>query len=221
MTNDFKVLANQTQAIYEKLKTTLPDVGKWPANTKAELILGAILVQNTNWRNVEKSLAQLKQATNFIPEQVLVLSDEDLQTLIQPSGFYKNKSRAIQETFQWFQHQDWQFNDIALNYGQHLRKELLTIHGIGQETADVLLVFVFDQVTFIADTYARRLFGYLFDIEFKDYKDLKQAVQMPIEMTTEDAQDFHGLIDHFGKHHKGLADDETKIFKESIFNNRS
>lgn len=218
MTNDFKVSASQTQAIYEKLKTILPDIGKWPVDTKAEIILGAILVQNTDWRNVEKSLAQLKQATNFIPEQVLALSDEDLQTLIQPSGFYKNKSRAIQETFKWFQHQDWQFNEIAKKYGQHLRKELLTLHGIGQETADVLLVFVFDQVTFIADTYARRLFAYLFDIEFKDYHSLKQAVQMPEGMTARDAQIFHGLIDHFGKHHKRPIDYEVSRVKDAIFN---
>ncbi|AMC01381.1 3-methyladenine DNA glycosylase [Aerococcus viridans] len=107
MTNDFKVSANQTQAIYEKLKTTFPDVGKWPPDTKAEIILGAILVQNTNWRNVEKSLERLKQTTDFIPDQILGLSDEDLQFLIQPSGFYKNKSRAIQETFRWFQNQNW------------------------------------------------------------------------------------------------------------------
>lgn len=213
------ITPNQTLEIYQFLKANDEGMGKWPADTKAELILGAILVQNTNWRNVEKSLANLKQATNFIPDKILKLSDEELQTLIQPSGFYKNKSRSIQETLQWFHDQDWQFDQIAEKHGNRLRKELLKLHGIGQETADVLLVFVFEQVEFIADTYARRLFGYLFDTEFKDYRALKRVVQIPKEMTAEDAKDFHGLIDRFGKHHKSSEDFEASIFKDFKFSN--
>lgn len=83
------------QKLYDELYDNLGPQGWWPADDKIEVIIGAILVQNTNWRNVELSLAQLREATQFDSEQILNLSEEALQTLIRPSGFYKNKGRAI------------------------------------------------------------------------------------------------------------------------------
>ena len=86
--------------LYDTLLDEMGPQGWWPAESKVEIILGAILVQNTNWRNVDKSLSHLKSATGFLPEEILKLQLEELETLIRPSGFYRNKARAIQASFQ-------------------------------------------------------------------------------------------------------------------------
>ncbi len=203
------------ERLYQTLSQLIGPSGWWPAESKTEIILGAILVQNTAWSNVEKTLINLKEKTNFEPKEIVALSNAELQTLIRPSGFYKNKSRAIQETFQWFEQHQWGYDAIADYYSPRLRQELLTIHGIGEETADVLLVYVFDQVAFIADAYARRLFSYLEDRHYTRYSQLKKAVNLPQNFTFVDAQEFHGLIDEFGKLY--LRDEQKmKQFKEQF-----
>ena len=73
----------------------------WPAESKPEIVLGAILVQNTSWESAQKSLDQLKETTAFDPQRILQLDDQTLQALIRPSGFYRNKSKAIRAVFEW------------------------------------------------------------------------------------------------------------------------
>lgn len=173
----------------------------WPADSKEEIIIGAILVQNTAWRNVEYSLKQLEAASQFRPDKLANFDLLELQSLIRPSGFYKNKAKAIKNTFQWLGLHDFDYTKVKDFYGDNLRKQLLSLHGIGEETVDVLLLYIFDQKVFVADSYARRIFSQLNsrNISFKSYRQLKQAVE-PLEvMTLTQAQIFHGLIDEFGK----------------------
>ncbi|AXY26781.1 deoxyribonuclease I [Suicoccus acidiformans] len=175
--------------------------GWWPADSKDEIIIGAFLTQNTNWNNVELSLAQLKKATAFEPEQLLALPRAELEGLIRPSGFFKNKARGLQEFFQWYE--SFAFEPEAVNAvfpeDQVLRKELLRLHGVGEETADVLRLYVFDQVTFVSDAYARRLFTQLTGVIFPKYKDLQERLTLNSAFNLAEAQEFHGLIDEFGK----------------------
>lgn len=170
----------------------------WPAESKAEIILGAILVQNTSWESAQKSLDLLKEATNFDPYKILELNDDELQQLIRPSGFYRNKSKTIQGIFQWLKEFDFNYQKIREQFGDQLRTELLKLRGIGNETADVLLIYVFDVPMFVADNYARKLFAHL-GIPSKNYQELAQKVQLPQDFTAYEAQIFHGLIDEFGK----------------------
>lgn len=170
----------------------------WPAESKLEIVLGAILVQNTSWERVQKSLMQLKDATAFDSYQLCQLGDEELQRLIRPSGFYRNKSKTIQAVLTWMRDFNFEYRAIRQYFGDDLRKELLKIHGIGNETADVLLVYVFDFPKFIADNYARKLFAHL-GIESRNYQDLARQITLPDDFTYYEAQIFHGLIDEFGK----------------------
>lgn len=87
--------------LYHELASLLGPSGWWPADSKFEILVGAILVQNTNWRNVDKSLDNLRAATYFEPQAIANLSQDELQELIRPSGFYRNKSRAINGLFSW------------------------------------------------------------------------------------------------------------------------
>ncbi|MCR8969620.1 endonuclease III domain-containing protein [Facklamia sp. 7083-14-GEN3] len=187
------------EKLYKYLLKEIGPSGWWPADSKLEIILGAILVQNTNWANADKALKQLKKQTDLDPHRILALEKSRLQELIYSAGFYKNKALTIQAVFEWFQLQHWDYQQIAKKYDLNLRKELLKLRGVGQETADVLLVYIFDQVAFIADAYARKIFSYLDQRDYKNYGELQQEIQMPESFTYLEAQDLHGLIDNFGK----------------------
>lgn len=186
-------------ALYHQLAQEVGPSGWWPADSKLEIILGALLVQNTNWRNVARALQNLKVATKFEPQALLALDQPQLATLIHPSGFYRHKALAIHATCTWFNQYHWDYAQIVADYGAGLRHQLLQLPGIGNETADVFLVFIFDQVAFIADHYARVLFQHLGYTQTKTYQGLQQQVQLPATFTYRDAQEFHGLIDEFGK----------------------
>lgn len=185
--------------LYHTLAQEIGPSGWWPADSKLEIILGALLVQNTNWRNVDRSLQNLKAATAFQPEALLALDEQQLTELIRPSGFYHNKAIAIRTVSAWFNQYDWDYAKIAQHFGADLRNELLQLRGVGQETADVFLVFIFDQPAFIADHYARLLFQQLGYDNTQTYAGLQQQIQLPADFTYRDAQEFHGLIDEFGK----------------------
>ena len=78
------------EQLYQKMHQTMGPSGWWPAESKAEVIIGAILIQNTNWRNVNQALVQLRQATQLAHDSLLALSQEKLQALVRPAGFYIN-----------------------------------------------------------------------------------------------------------------------------------
>jgi len=185
--------------LYQKMLAVMGPQGWWPADSKFEIILGAILVQNTNWNNVEKSLANIKEKTAYIPEKVSQLEKEELINLIRPSGFYKNKSKAIMDVFQWLREYNFDLEKIKKAYQGKLRQQLLTLHGIGEETADVLLLYVFDEKEFVADKYTQKLFTFLQVEGIKNYRSLKKLVPVLDDFTLEQAQEFHGLLDEFEK----------------------
>lgn len=193
--------------VYEQLKKNMPERIWWPAESKWEIIIGSILVQNTNWGNVEYSLHNLREKTQFEPERVAALPLEEIQELIRPSGFFINKGRAINEIFLWLQTFNFDLLAIETQYGEALRKQLLSLRGVGEETADVLLVYVFDGVAFIADRYAQRLFTRLGVEDVDNYKKLKKRVYLPEDFSTAEAKEFHGLIVDFGKDY--LKNDEV------------
>lgn len=186
--------------------------GWWPADSKWEIILGAILVQNTNWNNVVRSLENLKELTNFSPQVIAALPVDTLQEAIRPSGFYKNKSRSIYDMYQWLQQYDFDLDKINHAHQHQLRKQLLQMFGIGYETADVLLLYVFDRVEFIADKYAQKLFSQMGIHHLSDYKKMKDAITLAPDFTLEQAQEFHGLIDEFGKLHLSSKEAFAKSF---------
>ncbi|WP_321386819.1 deoxyribonuclease I [uncultured Enterococcus sp.] len=185
--------------VYEQLKKNMPERLWWPAESKWEIIIGSILVQNTNWTNVEYSLHHLREKTQFEPEKIADLPLDELQELIRPSGFFINKGKAIQGIFSWLQEFNFDLFAIENFYGDGLRKQLLGLRGVGDETADVLLVYVFDGVEFIADRYAQRLFSRLGVEDVNNYKKLKKRVHLPADFSTAEAKEFHGLIVDFGK----------------------
>lgn len=206
--------------LYQKMLTGMGPTNWWPADSKAEIIIGAIMIQNTTQANAERAVANFKAATKFDPNAIRRLPTDELQTIIRPAGFFKNKSRAVQTVFDWTKTFADDYDQIKQHFGSELRKELLKLHGIGPETADVLLIYVFDTPTFVSDKYARTLFEQMGISGLQKYQDLAKIVKLDARFTVKDAQEFHGLIDEFGKqwlhpiekfHESFLADDQLLL----------
>ncbi|KRL61388.1 endonuclease III domain-containing protein [Latilactobacillus fuchuensis] len=189
-------------ALYHQLLAQHGPQHWWPADSVWEMMIGAILVQNTNWRNVDYSLANLKRATDLQPARILALSADQLMTLIRPSGFYRHKSQALVALLNFFKTHDYQISQMDATYSTlELRTLLLALPGVGPETADVLLLYVFNRPVFVADTYARRLVSHYEQRPLKNltYAGVKKQLEATLTtLTVQDFQEFHALIDEFG-----------------------
>lgn len=185
--------------LYEKMKDNMGNIGWWPAESKEEIIVGAIMIQNTNWRNAERAVDLFREKTRFDPQVLASLSLEELEEMARPAGFYKNKSKSIHEVFNWLSQWNYNYQQIKDELGPNLRAELISLRGIGDETADVLLGQIFEVPAFVSDKYARTLFTLLGVEGLNTYRDLAQKVNLGTDFTGVDAQLFHGLIDEFGK----------------------
>ncbi|MDO4814469.1 MAG: endonuclease III domain-containing protein [Gemella sp.] len=188
--------------LYQLMLKEMGPTGWWPAETKEQIIIEAILIQNTTERNATSASKLIKEATNYNFKKILELNDETLQELVRPAGFMKNKSKAIKTLASWYLEHESNPEKINEKYGDNLRKILLKLHGVGPETADVLLTYIFDRPYFVADKYARTLLG-LLGVETElltNYITLhKHLALLPEHFSHQDAKEFHGLIDEFGK----------------------
>ncbi|WP_125762818.1 endonuclease III domain-containing protein [Companilactobacillus hulinensis] len=183
--------------LFELLNKQLGRQNWWPAHSTEEMLVGMVLIQNTNWKNVDRSLDNLQKETGFNMDKLLSLPLDKLRDLIQPSGFYKNKSLYVRSLLTAYRDD---FDDWEQLSTPTLREKLLNLKGIGNETADVLLLYYFHRPTFVADNYCMRLFKNLHAFTNKPtYMQLKNAVQSDFDFTPDEASEFHALIDEFGK----------------------
>lgn len=188
--------------LYQKMLLHMGATNWWPADSKEQIMIEAILIQNTTEANATRASSLIRQATAYDFERITRLPVEELEKLVRPAGFMKNKSKAIQTLTGWYVAYDANPSAIVERYGKELRATLLKLHGVGPETADVLLTYIFDQPQFVADKYARTLFGLLGVQGLTDYQSLHRRLScLSAPFTYQDAQEFHGLIDEFGKKH--------------------
>lgn len=199
------------ESLYRTMAGALGPTGWWPADTTFEIMVGAVLTQNTAWGNVDRSLAALKAAGALEPHALATMEPERLRNLIRPSGFYVNKSRTLQSLSRWYEERCGAAPEGAATIPDaELRAELLGLFGIGGETADDLMLYVFSRRTFVADTYARRLFAFLgFDVPagYPAFHKAYSPAVLGTSLSVGDLQEFHGLIDEFGKAYR---DEEAK-----------
>ncbi|WP_054194610.1 endonuclease III domain-containing protein [Staphylococcus aureus] len=206
-----------TDELYKLLYRHMGPKNWWPADNDIEMMLGAILVQNTRWRNAEIALNQIKEHRHFNPNHILELPIETLQSLIHSSGFYKSKSLTIKTLLTWLARHHFNYQEINERYKAELRKELLSLKGIGSETADVLLVYIFGRIEFIPDSYTRKIYDKLGYENTNSYDQFKKVVTLPNHFTNPDANEFHALLDVFGKHYFRDKDIKNYDFLEPYF----
>lgn len=185
-------MANDHQLIFDKLFHHYGPQHWWPADTVLEMMLGSILVQNTNWRNADKALQEL--GTSMDPEVIHDMPVEELAGFIRSSGFYNIKAKRIKAFIKWFRRHHYDVEGIKKMQKQKIRDELLQINGIGRETADAMLLYAFDKPVFIVDAYARRIFYRLgYDMP-SSYDAFRKQMERQLPRDLQLYNEFHALI---------------------------
>ena len=193
--------SKQLIQIYEKLYNTCGSQHWWPGETPFEIIIGAILTQNTTWANVEKAIANIKNTDNLHIKRLHDMAPDKLAELIRPAGYYKLKTRRIKNFLNWlFENFNGQLENLQSHDLFTLREELLSVNGIGPETADSILLYALNKPVFVVDTYTARIavrHG-LIEQPF-DYHQLQDTFQSNLPADIKLYNEFHALIVYIGK----------------------
>ncbi|MDO5733321.1 MAG: endonuclease III domain-containing protein [Eubacteriales bacterium] len=196
---DTKAIATKLRQLDEQLVATVPDGNWWPASSRFEMMLGAILTQNTSWTQVEVAISALKQAVRLQPEAILALEPNEVETLIRPAGSFRKKASYLRAISQWYLERG---RAAEAESDTDLRTELLAIPGVGFETADSILLYAYDRPVFIYDLYARRLLEAAGLGSYEKYQIAERALRPAVQaaaFTTGELQAFHGRIVDAGK----------------------
>ncbi len=183
--------------IYKKLLNYYKKQNWWPAETRYEVVVGAILTQNTSWKNVEKAINNLKIA-NLIDEYKIYKINEDyLKSLIKPAGFYNIKAKRLKNITSFIienykSTENMYLSDEPIDI---LRKKLLNVKGVGKETADTILLYALDRLSFVIDNYTKRMFVRLgFINNDYNYEKIKCFFEKNLPRDLEIYKEFHALI---------------------------
>jgi endonuclease III related protein len=194
---DAKVLKD----IYERLFAAYGPQCWWPGETPFEVIIGAILTQSTAWTNVEKAISNLKTGGVLAPEKLRSLPEEALAELIRPSGYYRMKAKKLKAfiDFLYGKHGGELVSLFALDAGE-MRKELLTVYGIGEETADSIVLYAAGEPVFVIDAYTRRIMSRAGSrAAGLSYADWQKYFEDNLPRETRLFNEYHALIVNHGK----------------------
>lgn len=171
-------------------------------NQVYEICLGSLLTQSVGWPSVEKALTNLKKLNAINPKTLLSMDEDALKKAIKQVGYFNQKARKVKEFTRFF---------VGLNGRTPTRDELLSVWGVGKETADSILLYAFKVPTFVVDAYTRRIFSHIGLINEKDEYDKIKAIferNIPPDLNT--YQEYHALIVEHAKRHcktKPVCDD--------------
>jgi len=168
----------------------------WPAKTAFEVCLGAILTQNTAWTNVEKAIINLKREKLLTPKRLLATDTETLEAALRPSGYFRQKAIRVRLFTQHLvDHYGGSVNRMAKRPLEELRPELLSLKGIGPETADDILLYACEKPVFVVDAYTRRIFSRhgLVPHDIK-YEELRAFFENNLDADVAYFKEYHGLI---------------------------
>ena len=187
--------------IYNSLYNYFGPLKWWPGDTPFEIMVGAILTQNTSWSNVEKALDNLKKENLLEPRKLYYLHQEELAQLIKPSGYYNIKARRLKNFINLFIN-DFEGSAEKMFSGDsgELRKKLLNVNGIGPETADSILLYAGKKPFFVVDAYTKRVFS-RHKLISKDstYYQIQEFFSQNLDGNVELFNEFHAQIVMLGK----------------------
>jgi endonuclease-3 related protein len=146
----------QLMTLYRRLHKAYGEQHWWPAETRFEVLVGAVLTQNTAWTNVEKAIENLRLAGALETERLLALRSGRLARLVRPAGYFNVKAGRLLNLCRWF-HDGGGFPGLDPRPTAALRESLLEVKGVGPETADDILLYAFQRPVFVIDSYTRRL----------------------------------------------------------------
>jgi len=195
-------MSRQTlQNIYDRLYRRFGPQHWWPGETPFEIIVGAILTQNTNWGNVEKAIGNLKKNNLLTPEKLFKLDITELAEYIRPAGYYNIKAGRLKSFLnRLFEKFDGSLERLDSLSTDRLREELLSIKGIGPETADSICLYAFNKPIFVVDAYTGRILGRHRLLEpGAGYEDIRLLFESALPREVALYNEYHALLVRLGK----------------------
>ena len=186
---------------YEKLYRYFGPQKWWPAESPFEVMVGAILTQNTNWGNVEKAIRNLKAKKVLNAQKLNQLSGKKLALLIRPSGFYNLKSKRLKEFLRFlFSRYGGKIRKMAAADALSLRQALLAVKGIGRETADSILLYALNKPIFVVDAYTKRILSrHKLISEDATYDEVQSFFMRNLKNDAKLFNEYHALLVKLGK----------------------
>ena len=175
----------------------------WPGRTRFEVIVGAILTQNTSWTNVERAIKALREERLLTIKAMEQVPVRKLARLIRSSGYFRQKARKLKEFVRFLRSQHHgSLSKMFQTPTAVLREQLLAVHGIGPETADSILLYAGKHPVFVVDAYTRRILQRHGLARGKEsYEDIRKLFEKSLPANRELFNEYHALIVHAGKHY--------------------
>jgi len=166
----------------------------WPAESPFEVMVGAILTQNTAWSNVEKAIANLRARDKLDAAAIAATRKDHLANWLRPSGYFNVKAARLKHFCHWYEHAGG-FRCLSQTASDELRLMLLSVNGVGPETADDILLYAFERPVFVIDAYTRRLFARLqLFTGNESYDTLRMAIEFALGSDVALFNEYHALI---------------------------
>lgn len=186
---------------YEHLLAALGPQGWWPAKTQLEVILGAILTQNTTWRNAARGITRLRERGLLSLNRLRAVDEAELQLLIRPAGFFTQKARTIRGFVVWLDAAHaGSLERMFAKPAERLRADLLGLKGLGPETVDAILLYAGGKPFFVADAYTRRILArHRLLPENSSYQRAQTFIHHSLKREAGVYNEFHALLVEVGK----------------------
>ena len=193
-----KTLNRTPRKLFDHLFRVLGPQGWWPGEGPLEIAIGAILTQNTNWKNVERAIQNLKAEGLLDLERLLRIPQERLETLIRPAGYFRVKARRLRSFLRWLQAQGG-FEPLQRRPLSEVRDAFLQVEGIGPETADSILLYALGRPVFVIDAYTRRILNRHGIEPGNTYEDYRRWFESQLPRDPQLFNEFHALLVEIGK----------------------
>ena len=187
--------------IYDLLYAAFGPQHWWPGETPFEVMTGAILTQNTSWANVEKAIRNLESAGMLSAEAIHRIALSELAELIRPAGYYNIKAKRLKDFVDWFfENYEGSLANLERLNTDRLRAELLSVKGVGRETADSILLYALSRPVFVVDAYTARITVRHGLIEpDADYEQLRELFESNLPQDVKLYNEYHALLVRAGK----------------------
>lgn len=185
--------------VFDRMLERYGHLDWWPAGSIYEMMVGAVLTQNTAWSNVAIAIENF--GDRLTPEFVRDADDDLLIDIIRPAGFFTQKAGTLKRLTAWYERYDFDIEEAAKKTRDEIRQDLLAINGIGRETADCILLYALKKPSFVIDAYTRRLFDRIGMTVPENYDAFKKLFEDALPEDVDIYNEYHALIVENGKQH--------------------
>ncbi|GMQ96869.1 MAG: endonuclease III domain-containing protein [Gammaproteobacteria bacterium] len=185
--------------VYRRLLSSYGKQYWWPGDSPFEVMVGAVLTQNTAWSNVERAILALKKAGVLDAQSIVNMTSKRLAGLIRPSGYFNIKAKRLKHFCLWYL-ENGGHASLKRWKTRHLRRSVLAVHGVGPETADDMLLYAFNRPVFVIDAYTRRIFVRLgLIVADQGYETMRAMFEAMLGPDTALYNEYHALLVKHGK----------------------